>query len=70
MIYPPADQYALILPLPPKGESFIHMPGVYCQNCGTTLALYSWSMAKPDGVDENQKPYYKCCGLNGCRVQT
>jgi hypothetical protein len=40
---------------------FQHFPGVYCNNCGETSALYSYSMFQPVGVDENNKPYYDSC---------
>lgn len=40
---------------------FVHIPGVYCGNCGETFALYSYSVIWPNGLDENGKPYYNAC---------
>ena len=49
----------------PTWEEFrkakVAVPGIYCQKCGTTFALYSWSMMGPHGLDENKKPFYKNC---------
>ena len=47
--------------LPPENGFFVHIPGVYCKSCGETFALYSFSAHQPDGVDENNKPYYNHC---------
>lgn len=48
----------------PMVEGFFqHFPGVYCQGCGNDFALYSYSASQPHGVDENNKPFYKTCGL-------
>jgi hypothetical protein len=55
------EDYASILPLPEEGEHFMHLPGVYCKNCGEIFALYSYSAHKPDGIDHNRKPFYNKC---------
>lgn len=65
---PSIEIYNAIKPLPPKGEFFQHFPGVYCQNCGEDFALYSYSIFQPLEIDENNKPFYKCCGFNGCKI--
>lgn len=53
--------YEKILPVRDDEAFFMHLPGVYCRNCGETYALYSFSTEKPDGTDENRKPYYNGC---------
>lgn len=40
---------------------FQNFPGAYCKNCGHTFALYSYSMHRPNGFDENKKPFYNSC---------
>jgi hypothetical protein len=54
-----------IKPIPEEGGFYMNFPGVYCQSCGQVFALYSYSAYRPDGIDENKKPFYKKCGL--CR---
>jgi len=39
----------------------VNIPGVYCQGCGETFALYRYSVLQPDGFDENGKAYYRAC---------
>lgn len=39
----------------------MNFPGVYCKKCGTSYALYSFSMFQPNGFDENDKAYYDWC---------
>lgn len=41
----------------------INIPGCYCENCGQTFALYSYSSIKPTKIDENKKFYYDFCHL-------
>lgn len=53
------DRYAAILPI--EDGFFQHFPGIYCRNCGRDFALYSYSAYQPDGIDDNQKPYYNRC---------
>jgi hypothetical protein len=60
-VKPPPDVYDSIKPLPPPGSWFMHFPGVYCQGCGETFALYSFSAIGHDGVDENGKPFLAAC---------
>ena len=59
------EAYDSVKPLPEKGEFFQNFAGVYCKNCGETFALYSYSVFKPHGVDENNKPFYKNCVMCG-----
>jgi len=40
---------------------FICVPGAYCKQCGEVFALYSYSAIWPNGLDENDKPYYDSC---------
>ena len=50
--------------LPTKEQmGAINIPGVYCQGCGETFALYRYSFQQPDGFDENGKAYYRTCFL-------
>ncbi len=58
---PPQDEYDKIPPLPRDGSDFIHIPGVYCQGCGRSFALYSYSAIGPNGIDENGKPFMNVC---------
>jgi hypothetical protein len=62
---PPQEEYDKIPPLPEPGEQFIHIPGCYCQDCGRTFALYSYSMVYT-GKDENGKAYLTKCGVGEC----
>lgn len=56
------ENYDAIPLLPEKTEeTFMHMPGIYCRNCGQSFALYWYSAQQPSGVDENKKPYYNTC---------
>lgn len=47
--------------LPRENGFFQHFPGCYCNNCGETFALYSYSAMQPKNVDENKIPYYNSC---------
>jgi hypothetical protein len=64
---PSKEEYDKIPPLPPAGEQFMHIPGCYCQNCGASFALYSYSILQPGDVDENGKPYFRRCGIGECK---
>jgi hypothetical protein len=56
---PSPEKYAA---LPAKSQMGpINIPGAYCQGCGATMALYSYSMIQPEGYDENDKAFYKTC---------
>lgn len=59
------DKYATIKPVPEEGGFYQNLPGVYCQKCGETFALYSYSLHQPDGVDAKGKPFYRECSF--CR---
>lgn len=39
----------------------VNIPGCYCENCGQTFALYSYSIIPPTKVDENNKLCYESC---------
>ncbi len=59
---PETSLYNKIPPI--KNEGFYqNFPGVYCKTCGQTFALYSYSAYQPDGIDENNKPFYVKCAL-------
>jgi len=62
---PVKEIYDRIPPVPESGF-FQHFPGIYCQNCGRDFALYSYSALSPDGLDEEGKPFYNLCGIDGC----
>jgi hypothetical protein len=58
---PPQEIYETIPPNPDYTKEFMNLPGVYCQGCGSTFALYSFSFIPPNGLDENGKPFYHSC---------
>lgn len=64
---PISEIYDKIPQVKQNGEFFQAMPGIYCENCGHDFALYSYSFYQPDGLDENNKPFYKKCGIGGCK---
>ena len=45
------NNYDKIPALPEIGQFFQHIPGVYCSKCGTTFALYSYSICYPVRID-------------------
>jgi len=59
----PPEIRQLIKQIPQDGGFFQNFPGVYCKSCGEVYALYSYSFYKPDGIDEDSKPYYNCCAV-------
>lgn len=61
------EGYDTMIPPPDTGEAFIQMNACYCNNCGKTFALYSFSAWKPNKRDENNVPYYECCGIDECK---
>lgn len=58
---PPQKIYETILPNPDYAKGFMNFPGIYCEGCGETFALYSYSAHQPNGLDENGKPFYHSC---------
>lgn len=66
----PIKDYESMIPPPTTGEFFVAMNSCYCNQCGRTFALYSFSAWKPEKVDERGVPYYECCGIEECKKES
>lgn len=47
-------------PLPDSGFYQL-FPGVYCKDCESVFALYSYSAHKHDGIDDKGRAFYNKC---------
>lgn len=57
---PPQEIYDTIPSNPDFNKGFMNFPGVYCQGCGETFAMYSFGFGSRI-LDENGKPYFTTC---------